>query len=94
VLAHEFAHVAQQQNVSGNSADEAALEREAEGAGRNLLAGRALDLRLHAPATEPHYFRVKFKGKDYEIGDVVLNSTARKDIISSGSLIEHQGLIA
>jgi hypothetical protein len=99
VLAHEFAHVAQQHNASGSAADEAALEREAEGAGRNLLSGRALNLRLHASATEPHYYRVKVKSKgkdkdkEYEIGDVVLNSAAHKDIVTSGSLIEHQGLI-
>ena len=93
VMAHEFAHVAQQQNQSGRAADEAALEREAGAAGCDLLAGRPPNVRLRASATQPHYKREKYKGKEYEIGDVVLNSAAHTDIISSGSLIEHQGII-
>jgi hypothetical protein len=86
LLGHELAHVVQQHNVGSAAASEEGLEQEADLAGQNLLAGRALNLRLHASAQVPHYKRVKDSGKEYEIGDIALNAAAQDDIMQFGEL--------
>jgi len=87
VLAHELVHVAQQHNNNdGPAADEEALEREADREAMNLVAGREIDVRMHASAAAPHYKRVKHGGKEYEVGDVVLNDAAQTDVFVNGNL--------
>ncbi|HEY4675740.1 MAG TPA: DUF4157 domain-containing protein [Candidatus Angelobacter sp.] len=74
-LAHEFVHVAQQHNHQGLSADEDTLEREANLATQDVLAGRGLAVHFHAAAAVPHYQKQKCK-----YGDVALNDAAQDDI--------------
>jgi len=86
VLAHELVHVAQQHNDGGAAADEEALEREADREAMNLVAGCGINVRLHASAATHHYKRVKNGGKEYEVGDVVLNDAAITDVFNKGNL--------
>jgi hypothetical protein len=86
LLGHELAHVVQQHNQKGDAANEEGLEQEADLAVRNLLAGRTLNLRLHASADMTHYKRLKDHGKEYEIGDIVLNAAAQDDVMQFGEL--------
>jgi len=34
----------------------------------------------------PHYYKLKDKGKEYEIGDIVLNKAAEDDVMENGEL--------
>ena len=79
---HELAHVAQQQNP-GPPASTDKLEREADQAAPNALAGRAMHVRLAAPAGRA---QLQPATRKWKAGDVTLNAVAATHVKEKGGL--------
>ena len=87
VLAHELTHVVQQSSSRPISGNTAVLEQEAETAARESVAGRPPRVEHAARPGGPQFTRVTFHGRTYEVGDVVLNAQALRDIRRFGNLL-------
>ncbi len=82
LLLHELAHVVQQQRRAGPSGSTAALEREAERAASDTLAGRRAQIHLSAPASHPQRQKTNWK----QSSDVHVNPAARVHVMTQGGL--------
>jgi hypothetical protein len=82
LLMHEMAHVAQQQRRDQSAASSDALEREADQAAMDGLAGRPVRVHLSAPDSHPQLQKANWKPGS----DVFVNPTAEVQIKTKGGL--------
>lgn len=85
LLAHELAHVVQQSNQQP-VASEAALEREASTVARTATSGNKITTQAAAPQGSMLFERRTANNKEFEVGDVVLNTQASADVRTKGVL--------
>lgn len=88
-LGHELAHVVQQSPARAQRpvAGAAALEREADRAGHDFAAGRAVMVKSRAPAESPQRTPITVGSRTFEVGDVLLDAAASTDIRTHGNLL-------
>ncbi|HET9282427.1 MAG TPA: DUF4157 domain-containing protein [Candidatus Angelobacter sp.] len=85
LLAHELAHVIQRSSGEAASS-EAGLEEEASRAARAVTSSTSYKITFAASPGSVLFVRQTIAGKDFEIGDVVLNSKAATDVKTNGVL--------
>jgi hypothetical protein len=87
LLAHELAHVVQQANQNGFGTAEMALEKEAAIASTAVAAGGRYQVAGAAPARTIQQVSKTIQGRQFEVGDVILNSRASTDVRTHGNLL-------
>ena len=81
LLAHELVHVVQQGQVSGGDpGSEAALETEASEASQRAASGEQTVIRHSASQDQLQFERIRFRGREFEVGDVHLHGRASVDV--------------
>jgi len=88
LLAHELAHVVQQNRSSAvNAGPDDALEAEASQAAAGILHGQSSAIRHAAPRGSIQCARRTVRGRVFEVGDVLLNNLADTDVRTHGVLL-------
>jgi hypothetical protein len=88
LLAHELAHVVQQLQMRARAPTrESDLEREATTAGESVMRRRPVEIRGIAHLGLPQFERIRFSGREFEVGDVRLHGQARQDVRQHGVLL-------